>query len=51
MPLKLYYNRTNVLTAKVQNCGTLDYSGIYLYANRTGKLPSETKEAAKFSDT
>lgn len=42
---KVYYNRTNTFTIEVVNNGTLDYSGLYLFANTTGKKPANLSEA------
>lgn len=47
---KAYFNRTNTFTIEVKNNGTLDYSGIYLFANTTGKKPT-TLTDAKDKDT
>lgn len=45
LPGKVYVNRTNDIKVKVANNGTLPYSGIYLFANTTGKKPSSVSEA------
>lgn len=47
---KVYFNRSNTFTIEVKNNGTLDYSGIYLFANTNGKNPSNLSEA-KDKDT
>ena len=47
---KVYYNRTNTFTIDVENHGTLDYSGIYLFASATNKKPTQLSEA-KDKDT
>ena len=47
---KIYFNRTNTFTIEVSNNGTLDYSGIYLFANTNGKKPTNLSEA-KDKDT
>ena len=47
---KVYYNRTNTFTIEVENHGTLDYSGVYLFANTTGKKPTNLTDA-KDKDT
>ncbi|MBQ7686833.1 MAG: C10 family peptidase [Bacteroidaceae bacterium] len=47
---KVYFNRSNTFTIEVKNNGTLDYSGIYFFANTTGKKPTQLSEA-KDKDT
>ena len=47
---KVYFNRSNTFTIEVINNGTLDYSGLYLFANTTGKNPTNLSEA-KDKDT
>ena len=47
---KVYFNRSNTFTVEVINNGTLDYSGLYLFANTTGKNPTNLSEA-KDKDT
>ena len=47
---KVYYNRTNTFTIDVENHGTLDYSGIYLFASTTNKKPTQLSDA-KDKDT
>lgn len=47
---KVYMNRINTFTIEIANNGTLDYSGIYLFANTNGKKPSNLSEA-KDKDT
>lgn len=41
----LYSFRTNVVTLKVANNGTLDYSGIYLFCNTNGNAPTKLSAA------
>jgi hypothetical protein len=47
---KVYFNRTNTFTIEVENHGTLDYSGIYLFASTNNKKPTQLSEA-KDKDT
>ena len=49
LPLKVYKGVTNTLTVTLKNNGTLDYTGIYLYGNITGKNPSASA-TTKYSD-
>lgn len=45
LPAKVYMSRTNEVKVAVTNNGTLSYSGVYLFANSTGKKPSSLTEA------
>ena len=45
-PEHTYSSRTNHLRVTIANNGTLDYSGIYLFANTNGKEPTSLSQAA-----
>ncbi|MCM1313378.1 MAG: C10 family peptidase [Bacteroides sp.] len=45
LPAKVYLNRTNEVKVSVANHGTLPYSGVYLFANVTGKKPTSLSDA------
>lgn len=49
IPKPMYKNRTSVVKVKVENHGTLPYSGIYVHLNTTGKKPTSLG-SAKASD-
>lgn len=45
VPEKFYVNRTNDVKLKVENNGTLDFSGVYLFMNTNGKKPTSLSSA------
>ena len=51
LPLKVYKGATNTITVTVTNHGTLDYSGISLYGNTTGKNPTSQAKASSTDET
>ena len=46
IPKQVYASRTNNFKVTIANNGTLDYSGVYFFANMTGKEPSSLSSAA-----
>ncbi len=47
---KFYFNRDNEVSIDIQNKGTLDYKGIYVFTNTNGAAPKKLTDA-KASDT
>ena len=45
LPYKMYANRSNKVKAVISNHGTLDYSGVYIFTNTTGKKPTSLSDA------
>ena len=50
-PIKVYKNTVNNIKVYVENNGTLDYSGLYLYGNATGRTPSSTAKPNSSDET
>lgn len=50
-PVNMYKGRTNTVTVKVKNHGTIDYSGVYVYINSRDTKPSTLTDAKDKDET